>query len=140
MILLGIPSVSFVFVFLFLLNPFLRAAFVHSFVIVLTLANLSCSIIEVCSPGVQFHIRCYDPSFPSIFSNQAVKLLLKGISKSHPSPPDPRQPITLGILHAMVLVLRAGVVSPYVDSLLESMFLLAFYACLSQMRRIYYPF
>ena len=58
--------------------------------------------------GIQFHIKCYDPSFPSLLSNPAIKLLLKGVSKTHPTSPDLRQPITLGILHKLVSTLRAG--------------------------------
>ena len=80
--------------------------------------------------GIQFNVRCFDPSFPSLFGNPAIKILLKGISKSAPLAPDSRQPITLSILHKMLSVIRNGVFSPYVDALLESVFLLAFYACL----------
>lgn len=48
--------------------------------------------------GIQFSIRCYDPSFPSLFSNPAIKLLLKGISKVSPSVSGRRLPIILSIL------------------------------------------
>lgn len=37
---------------------------------------------------IQFNIRCYDPSFPTLFSNPAIKLLLRGILKVSPSVPD----------------------------------------------------
>lgn len=80
--------------------------------------------------GIQFNIRCYDPSFSSLFSNQAIKLILKGISKAHPSAPDLRLPITLRVLQTLVSTLRAGVFSSYIDALLESVFSLAFYAFL----------
>ena len=80
--------------------------------------------------GIQFNIRCYDPSFPSLFSTPAVKLILKGINKAHPSSPDHRQPITLGILHKLVGVLRQEVFSAYTDMLLEAVFMVAFYAFL----------
>lgn len=80
--------------------------------------------------GVQFNVRCYDPSFPSLFSNPSIKLLLKGISKCFPQPQDNRRPITLSILHDMVSVLRKGLFSPHIDSLLISVFLLAFHGFL----------
>lgn len=76
--------------------------------------------------GIQFNIRYYDPSFPSLFSNPAIKLLLKGIPKVSPSVPGHRWPITLSIQHRMLTILGDGVFSPYVDALFDSVFLLAF--------------
>lgn len=78
---------------------------------------------------IQFNIRCYGTCFPSLFSNLAIKLLLK-FQKVSPSVPDCRWPITLSILHRMQTVLRDGVFSSYIDALLDSVFLLAFYAFL----------
>ena len=66
--------------------------------------------------GIQFNARCFDPSFPSLFSNSAIKLLFKGISKVSPSSPDNRLQITLSILQRMLSVLRLGYHSLYVDS------------------------
>uniref|UniRef100_G3Q7Q9 Tyr recombinase domain-containing protein n=1 Tax=Gasterosteus aculeatus TaxID=69293 RepID=G3Q7Q9_GASAC len=80
--------------------------------------------------GIQFHIRCSDPEFPSLFSHISVKLLLKGITQELPQIPNSRRPITLPILQQMVDTLRGGVFSPYSDTLLEAVFLLAFYAFL----------
>ncbi len=80
--------------------------------------------------GIQFSIRCSDPSFPSLFSNPSIKLLLKGISKCYPPVQDNRRPITLYILHNMIAVLRKGLFTPYIDTLLISTFLLAFYGFL----------
>lgn len=80
--------------------------------------------------GIQFNARCSDPSFPSLFSNPSIKLLLRGISKVSPSSLDNKRPITLSILHKMLCVLRQGYFSPYVDSLLDCSFLLAFYGFL----------
>ncbi len=80
--------------------------------------------------GIQFNVRCSDPSFPSLFSNPSIKLLLKGISKCYPPMQDNRRPITLSILHTMITVLRKGLFTPYVDTLLISVFLLAFYGFL----------
>ena len=108
----------------------------------LVLVNSICAFICYCTDtrqfksqythrslaGIQFNLRCYDPSFPSLFSNFAIKLILKGISKEHPSSPDLRQAITLRILLTLISTLRIGVFSSYVDSLLESVFFLPFYA------------
>ena len=80
--------------------------------------------------GIQFNARCHNPSFPSLFSNTAIKLLLKGISKVAPPIPDHRQPITLSVLHKMLSALRNGLFSPYTDSLLDAVCLLAFYGFL----------
>ena len=49
--------------------------------------------------GIQFNGCCWDPAFPSLFTNPSVKLLLKGIGKCSPSAPDKRRPLTLSILH-----------------------------------------
>ena len=43
---------------------------------------------------------------------------------------DNRLPITMDVLHNMLNVLRKGLFSPYTDSLLSSVFLLAFYGFL----------
>ena len=58
--------------------------------------------------GILFNARCFDPTFPSLFSNPAIRLLFKGISKVSPSSPDNRLPITLSILHRMLSILRLG--------------------------------
>jgi len=67
------------------------------------------AFIRSLGAGVEFNIKCYDPSYPSLFSNMAVKLLLKGIAKASPQLPDQRQPITLPLLHRIVTVLREAV-------------------------------
>lgn len=41
--------------------------------------------------GIQFNVRCFDPSSPSLYTSPAIKLLLKGILKSFPSGPDNRR-------------------------------------------------
>ena len=63
--------------------------------------------------GIQFDARCFDPSFPSLFSNPAIKLLLKGISKFSPSSTVNRLPIILSILHKMLSVLKQGYIFPH---------------------------
>lgn len=68
--------------------------------------------------------------FLAFFSNPSIKLLLKGINKCFPPVPDSRRPFILPILHHMVAVLRKGLFSPYIDTLLISVFLLAFYGFL----------
>ncbi|XP_034091666.1 uncharacterized protein LOC117559108 [Gymnodraco acuticeps] len=80
--------------------------------------------------GVQFNVRCSDPGFPSLFANQSVKLILKGLIKTFPPVLDRRRPITLSTLRLMLSKLRSGLFSPYIDALLDALFLLAFYAFL----------
>ena len=80
--------------------------------------------------GIQFHARLHSPGFPSLFSNHHIKLLLKGFQRSSPTAPDKRLPITLTILHNLIAELRKGSFSPYLDSLLEAVLLLAFYGFL----------
>ncbi|XP_063054525.1 integrase/recombinase xerD homolog [Engraulis encrasicolus] len=77
--------------------------------------------------GVQFYARINNPDTQSFFSNPSIKLLLKGIAKSCPTSPDSRLPITLPILHQLVSTVRRGYISPYLDKLLETVFLTAFY-------------
>lgn len=81
--------------------------------------------------GINFFTQLHQPSSsPSLFSNHAVKLLLKGIAKQHPTPPDDRKPITLPILKNLLTTLSLSPYSPYLKSLLSSSFLLAFYGLL----------
>ncbi|KAL2080773.1 hypothetical protein ACEWY4_024566 [Coilia grayii] len=80
--------------------------------------------------GIQFYVRCYDPGFSSLFSHPSIRLLLKGIAKSLPKPSDTLLPITIDILHKLVLALRGGLFSHYYNSLLEAAFLMAFYGFL----------
>ena len=92
--------------------------------------NWSLPYIRSLLAGVQFNVRCYDPSFPSLFSHHSIKLILKGIAKASTPVSDNRRPITLSILHSLISALRSGMFTPYIDSLLESTFLLAFYGFL----------
>lgn len=88
------------------------------------------SYIRSLLAGVQFHLRCLDPSLLSVFSLSPVKLLLKGIFNSSPQLKDKRRPITLELLHRMLSFLSTNYFSPYVSHLLSSVFLLAFYGLL----------
>ena len=92
--------------------------------------NLSCSSIHSLAAGIQFHARLHDATFPSLFSNSHINLLLKGFQKSSTPTPDKRLPITLNILHSIIIILRNGAFNPYLDRLLEAVLLLAFYGFL----------
>ena len=80
--------------------------------------------------GIQFHLRCRDPSVSSLLSNPSVRLLLNGFRKQNPGSRDKRLPVTLPVLTQLILKLRHGFFSPYIDILLESVFLSAFYGFL----------
>ncbi|KAJ4921975.1 hypothetical protein JOQ06_027791 [Pogonophryne albipinna] len=95
-----------------------------------TVRHLKPQYIRGLLAGVQFNIRCFDPSFPSLLANQSVKLILRGLLKTFPPVLDRRRPITLSTLRLMLSKLREGLFSPYIDALLDAAFLLAFYAFL----------
>uniref|UniRef100_A0A096M1W8 Core-binding (CB) domain-containing protein n=1 Tax=Poecilia formosa TaxID=48698 RepID=A0A096M1W8_POEFO len=81
--------------------------------------------------GINFFAKCLQTDFaPSLLSNHSIKLLLRGISKSYLPRPDPRKPITAPILKSLILTVRSSPYSPYVKSLLSSVYLLAFFGFL----------
>lgn len=80
--------------------------------------------------GIQFHLRCLDPSVCSLLGHPSIRLLLDGIKKEAPKGKDKRLPLTLSLVKKLVTKLRQGCFSPYVDSLLEAVFLCAFYGFL----------
>ena len=92
--------------------------------------RLSYSAIHCMVAGLQFHARLHDHSFPSLFSNSHISLLLRGFKRSSSPTPDKRLPITLNLLHSLVIMLRNGVFSLYLDRLFEAVILLAFYGFL----------
>ena len=77
--------------------------------------------------GIQFHMRCLDPTVCGLLGNPSVKLLLDGMRKGSSSLPDKRLPFSLHTLHLLVTHLRGGIFGPYNDLLLEAVFLAAFY-------------
>ncbi|KAG9262830.1 hypothetical protein AMEX_G24742 [Astyanax mexicanus] len=89
--------------------------------------NVTIPTIRRMLAGVQFNARCYDPSFSSLFSNSAIRLLLKGLTKTYKRTPDKRLPITPDILQKLISALREGMFSNYINNLLEAVFLMAFY-------------
>ena len=80
--------------------------------------------------GIQFHLRCLDPSACNILSIPSVKLLLNGLKKECPSTKDSRLPFLLPMVHKMVSCLRKGCFGSYEDALLEAVFFTAFYGFL----------
>ncbi len=80
--------------------------------------------------GVQFHLRCLDPSISSLLENPSIKLLLNGFKREKPQGNDLRLPFTPSLLHKLIIHLRKGCFGPYIDSLLETVFLTAFYGFL----------
>lgn len=97
----------------------------------LTVSTIVNSNIHNLLAGINFYPKLYQPSTSSsLFSNPAVRLLLRGISKHCFHLPDSRKPITLPVLRSLVAALRGGPFSPYVKAFLLSAFLLAFYGFL----------
>ncbi|XDV45281.1 hypothetical protein PO909_013401 [Leuciscus waleckii] len=62
-----------------------------------------------------------------LFSEPSVRLLLKGLAKSSNKITDKRLPITLPLLHRLIISVRNGLFSAYLNILLEAVFLSAFY-------------
>ncbi|ROL45643.1 hypothetical protein DPX16_17759 [Anabarilius grahami] len=80
--------------------------------------------------GIQFHIRCLDPSVCSLLGHPSISLLLDWIKKEAPKGNDKRLPLTIFLVEKLVTKLRQGCFNPYEDSLLEAVFLCAFYGFL----------
>lgn len=93
--------------------------------------NLKPSYIRSLVAGINFFSQLSQSSSSvSLFRDNVIKLLLKSISNVRPSLPDSRKPITLPILIKLLNTLRLSSYSPYLQSLLSSSFLLAFYGLL----------
>ena len=88
------------------------------------------SSIKALVSGIQFNVRCSEPSACSLLGNPSIRLLMNGLRKQRPETKDKRLPITLPLLHTLVSNLRQGCFGPYVDTLLESVFFTAFYGFL----------
>ncbi|KAL0148187.1 hypothetical protein M9458_056508 [Cirrhinus mrigala] len=92
--------------------------------------NLQISSIKGYLSGIQFfHKLLYGLPSPHI-TNSQTSLLIKGIQKTHPNRPDPRQPITLKILTKCISTLRKGYHSVHTARTLDAMFILAFFGFL----------
>lgn len=89
--------------------------------------QLKIATIRKMLAGLQFHAQLFNLNFPSVFTSPSIYLLLKGIDKSTLKVPDKHLPITLSILHRLVFSLRKGQFSAYINTLLEAVFLTAFY-------------
>lgn len=66
--------------------------------------------------GIQFNKNCYELSFPSVFQNPTIELLLKGISKVSPPIPDSRRPLLFLFYIKWYRPLEMGFFSPYIDT------------------------
>ena len=80
--------------------------------------------------GIQFHLRCLDPSTISLLQNSSIRLLLNGLKREKPQGKDIRLPLTLPLVHKIIIQLRAGFFGHYTDLLLETVILTAFYGFL----------
>lgn len=89
--------------------------------------NLKISSIRKLLASIQFFARYHNPDYPSLFNVPAVRLLLKGITKSSAKTHDKRLPITFSVLQQLITSLRNGSFSNYINVLLEALFLTAFY-------------
>lgn len=93
--------------------------------------KLQPSSIKSTVAGIQFHLRCLDPSASSILENPSIRLFLNGLKKQSPQGNDKRLPFTLPLVKKIISQLRDGCFGPYTDQLLETVILTAFFASLS---------
>ncbi len=91
----------------------------------LHVANIKASLA-----GIQFHMRCRDPASPSLLRNPSIQLLLNGLKKARPQGCDKRLPLTISMVHKLVSKLGQGCFSPYIDTMLEAVLLMAFFGFL----------
>ncbi|KAI2655757.1 Tyrosine recombinase XerD [Labeo rohita] len=92
--------------------------------------TLQISSIKGYLSGIQFfHKLLYGSPSPQI-TNSQTPFLIKGIQKTHPNHPDPRQPITLKSLTKCISTLRKGYDSIHTALTLDAMFILAFFGFL----------
>lgn len=117
--------------FLFLLNLFCRSvAGRHFHHMCLYCSLLQPSSVKGLVAGIQFHLRCLDPSTISLLENPSICLLLNGIKREKPQDKDSRLPLTLPLLKTLITQLRNGCFGSYTDILLETVLLTAFYGFL----------
>ena len=105
--------------------PFLCAYIVHCH----ERRAMSASSINGQLAGIQFHLRCHDPSI-NMLRTPAIRLLLDGIKKGSVNQRDKRLPFTLPLLCDLITHLRRGHFGIYIDTLLEAVFFTAFYGFL----------
>lgn len=80
--------------------------------------------------GIQFFHKLMFGTPSTEINNSQTSLLIKGIQRSQPTRPDPRQPITLDILTKCINTLRSGYQPLNTARTLDAMFILAFFGFL----------
>ena len=88
------------------------------------------SSIKASVAGIQFHLRCADPSVCNLLGNPSIRLLFNGLKKEHPGSNDKRLSFSLPLVHKLLSHLRQGCFASYADLLLEAIFFTAFYGFL----------
>lgn len=106
--------------------PMICAFIVHCF----QSRKMQPSSIKASVAGIQFHLRCADPSISNLLGHPSIRLLFQGLNKEQPRSQDKRLPFSLTLIHKMVTHLRQGCFGAYTDSLLEALFFTAFYGFL----------
>lgn len=104
--------------------PTICAFLVHCF----ESRKLQPSTVKTIAVGIQFHFMCLDPSSQSLLQNPAIHL--NGFKKKSPVVPDKGLLFSPHQVHQMVRKLRSVVFNPYDNTLLEAVFLTAFYGFL----------
>ena len=99
-------------------------SFAHS------ILKIKSSTIQVYLSGINFLIKLSTGAPCPALSHAHINMLLKGLRKAEPRPTPKRLPLTSDLLTRCITTLRSGYLNPRVDSVLESMFLLAFFGFL----------
>ncbi|XP_030292107.1 uncharacterized protein LOC115592965, partial [Sparus aurata] len=95
-----------------------------------TVLNIRTSTIHVYLSGINLFAKLLFGSPSPSISHPQVAMLIKGLHKAEPQLAPKRLPLTVDLLARCILTLRSGYSSPFTDSTLESMFLLAFFGFL----------
>ncbi|XP_030297612.1 thrombospondin type-1 domain-containing protein 4-like [Sparus aurata] len=86
--------------------------------------------IQAYISGINFFTRLTSGAPCQATSHSHITMLIKGLRKTEVHTPPKRSPLTSDLLIRCIRTLRSGYSSPYVDKVLESMFLLAFFGFL----------
>ncbi len=95
------------------------------------------SSIKSMVAGIQFHLRCLDPSTTSLLGNPSIRLLINGLKKEKPQGNDQRLPLTLSLLLKLISRLREECFGSYTDLILRVCFAHRF-LWFSQRWRVYH--
>ncbi|KAK0142945.1 hypothetical protein N1851_018939 [Merluccius polli] len=99
-------------------------SFAHS------ILKIKSTTIQAYISGINFFTKLSAAAPCQATSHSYITMLIKGLRKTEVHTAPKRSPLTSDLLILCIRTLRSGYSSPYVDKVLESMFLLAFFGFL----------